>query len=255
MNNRINNDPTLLLYLRFSHLSSNRRTIQRQNKSFKIGQIVAAQKTFTAVSLVTLQCFPTFSAVSSSASVSELEGGSDEEHKLNLSLIENFFMVKSGLQQGNSAQDQRSLPREHLDMVVIYTSGHQNNKENALLAFDFLIKESGFNVSTTDRTDVCKPLFIQVMWSSCKCFTSPVKWHRSTTISLGMALIWVTYYERCISFEQSYINEQNTMDDLEFIRPDSPALFVKKPTERERNEHLIKARLQSIMMIHDLEKM
>lgn len=137
MNNRINNDPTLLLYLRFSHLSSNRRTIQRQNKSFKIGQIVAAQETFTAVSLVTLQCFPTLSAVSSSASVSELEGGSDEEHKLNLSLIENFFMVKSGLQQGNSAQDQRSLPREHLDMVVIYTSGHQNNKENALLAFDF----------------------------------------------------------------------------------------------------------------------
>lgn len=140
-------------------------------------------------------------------------------------------------------------------MVVIYTSGHQNNEENALLAFDFLIKESGFNVSTTDRTDVCKPLSIQVMWSACKCFTSPVKWHRSTTISLGVALIWVTYYERCISFEQSYINEWNTMDDLEFIRPDSPALFVEKPTERERTEHLIKARLQSIMMIHNLEKM
>ena len=53
-------------------------------------------------------------------------------------------------------------------MVVIYTSGHQNNAENTLLAVDFLIKQSVFNMSTAGRMDVRKPLSIQVMWSTWK---------------------------------------------------------------------------------------
>lgn len=44
----------------------------------------------------------------------------------------------------------------------------------------------------------------------------------------GVALIWATYYESCISSEQSFINEWNAMQDLESTRPDSPALFVDK---------------------------
>lgn len=44
----------------------------------------------------------------------------------------------------------------------------------------------------------------------------------------GMALVWATYYESCISSDQSCINEWNAMQDLESTRPDSPALFVDK---------------------------
>ncbi|KAK7811796.1 hypothetical protein U0070_016868 [Myodes glareolus] len=96
----------------------------------------------------------------------------------------------------------------------------------------------------------------------------------------GVALIWATYYESCIGSEQSCINEWNAMQDLESTRPDSPALFVDKyapglpptllntgssqghtaqhwvlsrPTEGERTERLIKAKLRSIMMSQDLE--
>uniref|UniRef100_UPI004038E432 protein phosphatase Slingshot homolog 1-like n=1 Tax=Callospermophilus lateralis TaxID=76772 RepID=UPI004038E432 len=43
------------------------------------------------------------------------------------------------------------------------------------------------------------------------------------------------------------------MQDLESTRPYSPALFVDKPTEGERTERLIKAKLRSIMMSQDLE--
>lgn len=44
----------------------------------------------------------------------------------------------------------------------------------------------------------------------------------------GVALVWATYYESCISSDQSCINEWNAMQDLESTRPDSPALFVDK---------------------------
>lgn len=44
----------------------------------------------------------------------------------------------------------------------------------------------------------------------------------------GMALTWMGYYESCISSEQSCINEWNAMQDLETLRPDSPAIFVDK---------------------------
>ncbi|XP_013927636.1 PREDICTED: protein phosphatase Slingshot homolog 1-like [Thamnophis sirtalis] len=68
-----------------------------------------------------------------------------------------------------------------------------------------------------------------------------------------MALVWATYYESCIASEQSCLNEWNAMQDLESPRPDSPALYMDKPTERERAERLIKAQLRSIMMSKDLE--
>lgn len=41
-------------------------------------------------------------------------------------------------------------------------------------------------------------------------------------------MVWATYYESCISSDQSCINEWNAMQDLESTRPDSPALFVDK---------------------------
>lgn len=41
-------------------------------------------------------------------------------------------------------------------------------------------------------------------------------------------MVWATYYESCISSDQSRINEWNAMQDLESTRPDSPALFVDK---------------------------
>ncbi|KAL4698715.1 hypothetical protein H8959_011372 [Pygathrix nigripes] len=68
------------------------------------------------MALVTLQRSPTPSAASSSASNSELEAGSEEDRKLNLSLSESFFMVKGAalfLQQGSSPQGQRSLQHPH----------------------------------------------------------------------------------------------------------------------------------------------
>lgn len=44
----------------------------------------------------------------------------------------------------------------------------------------------------------------------------------------GMALTWTGYYESCIGSEQSCINEWNAMQDLETLRPDSPAVFFDK---------------------------
>ncbi|KAJ0057137.1 hypothetical protein NL108_002065 [Boleophthalmus pectinirostris] len=69
----------------------------------------------------------------------------------------------------------------------------------------------------------------------------------------GIALTWMAFYESSITSEQSCINEWNAMTDLESTRPDSPATFVERPTERERTECLIKAKLRNIMMFQDLE--
>ncbi|XP_057620369.1 protein phosphatase Slingshot homolog 1 [Chionomys nivalis] len=269
------------------------------------------------MALVTLQRSPTPSAASSSASNSELEAGSDEERKLNLSLSESFFMVKGAalfLQQGNSAQGQRSLqhPHKHAGdlpqhlqvminllrcedriklavrlesvwtdrvryMVVVYTSGRQDTEENILLGVDFSSKESksctigmvlrlwsdtkihldgdgGFSVSTAGRMHVFKPVSVQAMWSALQVLHKACEVaRRHNYFPGGVALIWATYYESCIGSEQSCINEWNAMQDLESTRPDSPALFVDKPTEGERTERLIKAKLRSIMMSQDLE--
>ncbi|XP_051017653.1 LOW QUALITY PROTEIN: protein phosphatase Slingshot homolog 1 [Acomys russatus] len=269
------------------------------------------------MALVTLQRSPTPSAASSSASNSELEAGSDEERKVNLSLSESFFMVKGAalfLQQGNSPQGQRSLQHPHRHagdlpqhlqvminllrcedriklavrlesvwtdrvryMVVVYTSGRQDTEENILLGVDFSSEESksctigmvlclwsdtkihldgdgGFSVSTAGRMHIFKPVSVQAMWSALQVLHKACEVaRRHNYFPGGVALIWATYYESCIGSEQSCINEWNAMQDLESTRPDSPALFVDKPTEGERTERLIRAKLRSIMMSQDLE--
>ncbi|XP_032953313.1 protein phosphatase Slingshot homolog 1 isoform X1 [Rhinolophus ferrumequinum] len=268
------------------------------------------------MALVTLQRSPTPSAASS-ASNSELEAGSDEDRKLNLSLSESFFMVKGAalfLQQGNSPQGQRSLqhPHKHAGdlpqhlqvminllrcedriklavrlesawaervryMVVVDSSGRQDTEESILLGVDFSSKDSksctigmvlrlwsdtkihldgdgGFSVSTAGRMHVFKPVSVQAMWSALQVLHKACEVaRRHNYFPGGVALIWATYYESCIGSEQSCINEWNAMQDLESTRPDSPALFVDKPTEGERTERLIKAKLRSIMMSQDLE--
>ncbi|XP_019956459.2 protein phosphatase Slingshot homolog 1 isoform X1 [Paralichthys olivaceus] len=162
-------------------------------------------------------------------------------------------------------------------MVVVYTSGRQDTEENILLGIDFTNKDckscsigmvlplwsdtkihldgdGGFTVNTAGRTHVFKPVSVQAMWSALQVL------HKACEVSRrynyfpgGMALTWMGYYESCIASDQSFINEWNAMKDLETPRPDSPTMFVDKPSERERTECLIKAKLRSIMTCQDLE--
>ncbi|XP_045314196.1 protein phosphatase Slingshot homolog 1 isoform X2 [Leopardus geoffroyi] len=162
-------------------------------------------------------------------------------------------------------------------MVVVDSSGRQDTEESILLGVDFSSKESksctigmvlrlwsdtkihldgdgGFSVSTAGRMHVFKPVSVQAMWSALQVLHKACEVaRRHNYFPGGVALIWATYYESCISSDQSCINEWNAMQDLESTRPDSPALFVDKPTEGERTERLIKAKLRSIMMSQDLE--
>uniref|UniRef100_A0A3B5MPB2 Protein phosphatase Slingshot homolog 1 n=1 Tax=Xiphophorus couchianus TaxID=32473 RepID=A0A3B5MPB2_9TELE len=162
-------------------------------------------------------------------------------------------------------------------MVVVYTSGRQDTEENILLGIDFTNKDckscsigmvlplwsdtkihldgdGGFTVNTAGRTHVFKPVSVQAMWSALQVL------HKACEVSRrfnyfpgGIALTWMGYYESCIASEQSCINEWNAMKDLETTRPDSPIMFVDKPSERERTECLIKSKLRSIMTSQDLE--
>uniref|UniRef100_A0A8C7PW63 Protein phosphatase Slingshot homolog 1 n=1 Tax=Oncorhynchus mykiss TaxID=8022 RepID=A0A8C7PW63_ONCMY len=162
-------------------------------------------------------------------------------------------------------------------MVVVYTSGRQDTEENILLGMDFTDKDSkscsigmvlplwsdtkihldgdgGFSVNTGGRSHVFKPVSVQAMWSALQIL------HKACEVSRrynyfpgGMALTWMGFYESCITSEQSCINEWNAMTDLETTRPDSPAMFVDRPTESERTECAIKAKLRTIMMFRDLE--
>ncbi|XP_034048675.1 protein phosphatase Slingshot homolog 1 isoform X2 [Thalassophryne amazonica] len=162
-------------------------------------------------------------------------------------------------------------------MVVIYTNGNQDTEENIVVGMDFTDKDSkscsigmvlplwsdtnihldgdgGFSVNTAGRSHVFKPVSVQAMWSALQVL------HKACEVSRrfnyfpgGLALTWMAFYESCVSSEQSCINEWNAMTDLETTRPDSPAMFVDRPTERERTECLIKAKLRNIMMFQDLE--
>ncbi|XP_029372293.1 protein phosphatase Slingshot homolog 1 [Echeneis naucrates] len=162
-------------------------------------------------------------------------------------------------------------------MVVIYTNGHQDTEENIVLGMDFTDKDGkncsigmvlplwsdtnihldgdgGFSVNTAGRSHVFKPVSVQAMWSALQVL------HKACEVSRrfnyfpgGIALTWMAFYESCITSEQSCINEWNAMTDLETTRPDSPNMFVDQPTERERTECLIKAKLRNIMMFQDLE--
>uniref|UniRef100_A0A8C9YQP7 Protein phosphatase Slingshot homolog 1 n=1 Tax=Sander lucioperca TaxID=283035 RepID=A0A8C9YQP7_SANLU len=162
-------------------------------------------------------------------------------------------------------------------MVVIYTNGHQDTEENIVVGMDFTDKDSkncsigmvlplwsdtnihldgdgGFSVNTAGRSHVFKPVSVQAMWSALQVL------HKACEVSRrfnyfqgGIALTWMAFYESCITSEQSCVNEWNAMSDLETTRPDSPTMFVDRPTERERTECLIKAKLRSIMTFQDLE--
>ncbi|XP_075070189.1 protein phosphatase Slingshot homolog 1 [Mixophyes fleayi] len=162
-------------------------------------------------------------------------------------------------------------------MVVIYSNGRQDTEENILLGVDFSSSESksctigmvlhlwsdttirldgdgGFSVNTAGRTHVFKPVSVQAMWSALQILHKACEVaRRYNYFPGGLALVWATFYESCISSEQSCINEWNTMQDLESTRPDSPILYMEKPNEGERTEWVIKAKLRSIMMTKDLE--
>uniref|UniRef100_A0A674MQY5 Protein phosphatase Slingshot homolog 1 n=1 Tax=Takifugu rubripes TaxID=31033 RepID=A0A674MQY5_TAKRU len=162
-------------------------------------------------------------------------------------------------------------------MLVVYTSGRQDTEENILLGIDFTNKDckscsigmvlplwsdtkihldgdGGFTVNTAGRTHVFKPVSVQVMWSALQVLHKVCELSRRYNyFPGGMALTWMGYYESCIASDQSCINEWNAMKDLETTRPDSPSMFVDKPSERERTECLIKAKLRSIMTCQDLE--
>ncbi|CAI9569518.1 unnamed protein product [Staurois parvus] len=162
-------------------------------------------------------------------------------------------------------------------MVVVYSSGRQDTEENILLGVDFTSKESksctigmvlnlwsdttirldgdgGFSVNTAGRTHVFKPVSVQAMWSALQVLHKACEVaRRYNYFPGGLALVWASYYESCICSDQSCINEWNTMQDLESTRPDSPILFMEKPSEGERTEWVIKATLRSVMMSKDLE--
>uniref|UniRef100_A0A3Q3DAW8 Protein phosphatase Slingshot homolog 1 n=1 Tax=Hippocampus comes TaxID=109280 RepID=A0A3Q3DAW8_HIPCM len=158
-------------------------------------------------------------------------------------------------------------------MVVVYTSGRQDTEENILLGIDFTNKDKscsigmvlplwsdskihldgdGFTVNTAGRTHVFKPVSVQAMSALQVLHKACEVSRRYNYFPGGMALTWMGYYESCIASEQSCINEWNTMKDLESTRPDSPTMFVD-PSERERTECLIRAKLRSIMTCQDLE--
>uniref|UniRef100_A0A8C6PJ82 Protein phosphatase Slingshot homolog 1 n=1 Tax=Nothobranchius furzeri TaxID=105023 RepID=A0A8C6PJ82_NOTFU len=162
-------------------------------------------------------------------------------------------------------------------MVVIYTNGHQDTEENVVLGMDFTDKDSkscsigmvlplwsdtnihldgdgGFSVNTAGRSHVFKPVSVQAMWSALQVLHKACEASRRFNyFPGGIALTWMSFYESCITSEQSFINEWNTMTDLETTRSDSPSMFSDRPTERERTECVIKAKLRNIMMFQDLE--
>ncbi|XP_061655792.1 protein phosphatase Slingshot homolog 1 isoform X3 [Phyllopteryx taeniolatus] len=162
-------------------------------------------------------------------------------------------------------------------MLVVYTSGHRDTEEHVVLGMDFADKDrkscsigmvlplwsdtnirldgdGGFSVKTAGRSHVFKPVSVQAMW----CALQAV--HKACEVSRrfsyfpgGPSLRWTAFYEGRVSSEQSCVNEWNAMTDLETTRPDSPATFGDQPSERERTESLIKAKLRGIMTFRDLE--
>ncbi|XP_051906596.1 protein phosphatase Slingshot homolog 1 isoform X2 [Hippocampus zosterae] len=160
-------------------------------------------------------------------------------------------------------------------MLVVYTSGHQDTEENVILGVDLAHQDScsigmvlplwsdtnihldgdgGFSVKTAGRSHAFKPVSVQAMWFALQVV------HKACEVSRrfsyfpgGPSFAWMAFYESRMSSEQSCVNEWNAMTDVESTRPDSPAIFGDQPTERERTENLIKAKLRGIMMFQDLE--
>ncbi|KAK0141987.1 Protein phosphatase Slingshot 1 [Merluccius polli] len=162
-------------------------------------------------------------------------------------------------------------------MAVVCAHGCQD-AENVLLGVDFLSDkdsrmcsvgmvlplwsdtntrlegDGGFSVNTGGRSQVFKPVSVQAMWSALQVLHKAREGAcRYNHYPGSGALSWTAYYESRVSSEQSCVNEWNAMTDLESMRPDSPAMSLDQPGERERTECVIKAKLRSIMMDHDLE--
>ncbi|XP_074854171.1 protein phosphatase Slingshot homolog 3 isoform X2 [Carettochelys insculpta] len=118
----------------------------------------------------------------------------------------------------------------------------------------FLDGDGGFSVTSWGQTRIFKPISVQTMWSVLQVL------HKVCNEAVdnnhfpgGSALGWAEWYQRSITSDQSCINEWLAMSDLESVRPDSPALFSDRPTERERMERMIRAKLRELMATADLE--
>ncbi|XP_046695038.1 protein phosphatase Slingshot homolog 1 isoform X3 [Silurus meridionalis] len=152
----------------------------------------------------------------------------------------------------------------------------QENEGNILVGMDFTTKDSEgsigmvlplwsdtkihlegdgcFSVRTAGKTHIFKPVSIQVMWSALQvlhkvCEVS----HQYNYVPGSTSFSWINSYESRISSNQSFINEWNTISNLETPRPKSPVMFSDQPTKRERTESLIRTKLLSIMTLQDLE--
>ncbi|XP_061148965.1 protein phosphatase Slingshot homolog 1 [Syngnathus typhle] len=162
-------------------------------------------------------------------------------------------------------------------MLLVYTVGHQDTEEDVVLGVDLfpqdrkscsigmvlplwsdtnirLDGDGGFSVKTTGRSHAFKPVSVQAMWCALRvvhkaCEVS----RRSGYLPGGPSLAWTAFYESRMSSEESRVDEWNAMMDLESTRPDSPAVFGDQPTERERTESAIKAKLRGIMTVRDLQ--
>uniref|UniRef100_A0A3Q2XBT5 Protein phosphatase Slingshot homolog 1 n=1 Tax=Hippocampus comes TaxID=109280 RepID=A0A3Q2XBT5_HIPCM len=158
-------------------------------------------------------------------------------------------------------------------MLVVYTSGHQGTEENVILGVDLAHQDKscsigmvlplwsdtnihldgdGFSVKTAGRSHAFKPVSVQAMFALQVVHKACEVSRRFSYFPGGPSFAWMPFYESRMSSEQSCVNEWNAMTDLESTRPDSPAIFGD-PTERERTESLIKAKLRGIMMFQDLE--
>ncbi|XP_067388098.1 protein phosphatase Slingshot homolog 3 isoform X2 [Emydura macquarii macquarii] len=111
----------------------------------------------------------------------------------------------------------------------------------------FLDGDGGFSVTSGGQTRIFKPISVQTMWSVLQVL------HKACNEAVhnnhfpgGSALGWAEWYQCAITSEQSCINEWLAMSDLESVRPDAPALFSDRPTQRELMERMIRAKLREI---------
>uniref|UniRef100_A0A8C5KH88 Protein phosphatase Slingshot homolog 1 n=1 Tax=Jaculus jaculus TaxID=51337 RepID=A0A8C5KH88_JACJA len=215
------------------------------------------------MALVTLQRSPTPSAASSSASNSELEAGSDEDRKLNLSgwlskplpigptgdLPQHLQVMINLLRCEDRIKLAVRLESAWTDrvryMVVVYTSGRQDTEENILLGVDFSSKES----------KSCTIGMVLRLWSDTKIHLDGDGYGHASQRFLPRP----PEHQLGGHPWAFHILTQSTPEALAFLCRRLPVilysyvLFISRPTEGERTERLIKAKLRSIMMSQDLE--
>ncbi|XP_077353318.1 protein phosphatase Slingshot homolog 1 [Festucalex cinctus] len=158
-------------------------------------------------------------------------------------------------------------------MLLVSTRGHQDTEENVVLGMDLIDQDrqicsigmvlplwsdtnihldgdGGFSVKTTGRSHAFKPVSVQAMWCALQAVHKACEVsRRSGCFPGGPSLAWTAFYESRVS------SEWNAVTDLESTRPDSPAAaaFGDQPTDRERTESQIKAKLRGTLLFRDLE--